>query len=307
MRCRLAAAAAATAAALSLAGCAELGIVGDGTSISVGRPSRGRIVDGVRLPTSGEGFFTREVWAARGNRYGTDEIIDLLIGVSRRLVPQTGGTRLVVADLSGRGGGPALAWHRSHQSGRDVDLLYYVRDRQGQPMEADAMRLFDGRGVARDGSGISIDIPKTWLLVKELVTAPEAPVQWVFMYEPIAALLIAHAEAAGEPEALVARARKALKQPGDSARHDDHMHVRVYCAKADRAYGCLDSGPFELLAEHEAELEAEGAIAAMFAGTAGGSAPGTPPASGGGPAPSLESLGRALRTRPHRIDLRRWR
>ena len=41
--------------------------------------------------------------------------------------------------------------------------------------------------------------------------------QWVFMYEPIAARLIEHAEAIGEPEALIARARQALKQPGDSA------------------------------------------------------------------------------------------
>src|SRR5262244_1797739 len=113
-------------------------------------------------------------------------------------------------------------------------------------MEADAMRVFAGNGVARDGSGITIDIPKTWLLVKELVTAPEAAVQWVFMYEPIAARLIAHAEASGEPEELIARARQAMKQPGDSARHDDHMHVRVYCSQGDRAFGCVDSGPMEL-------------------------------------------------------------
>ncbi|HWU86718.1 MAG TPA: penicillin-insensitive murein endopeptidase [Kofleriaceae bacterium] len=304
MRCL---AAAPVAALALLAGCAELGVVSDGTSISVGRPSRGRIVDGVRLPDSGEGFFTREVWATRDQRYGTDELVDLLIAVSRRMVPRAGGTRLVIADLSGHGGGPAFAWHRSHQSGRDADLLYFMRDKQGQPMEADAMHVFDRNGVARDGSGITIDVPKTWLLVKELVTAPEAPVQWVFMYEPIAARLIAHAEEAGEPEAVIARVRQALKQPGDSARHDDHLHVRVYCSKTDRAYGCVDAGPMELLAEHEAELQAADAIAATFAGTAGGTAPGTPPASGGGPAPSLESLGRALRTRSHWIDLRRWR
>jgi hypothetical protein len=56
----------AVAALALLAACAELGVVGDGTSISVGRPSSGRIVDGSRLPNSGEGFFTREVWATRG-------------------------------------------------------------------------------------------------------------------------------------------------------------------------------------------------------------------------------------------------
>jgi penicillin-insensitive murein DD-endopeptidase len=301
-----------------LAGCAELGVVGDGTSISVGRPSRGRIIDGVRIPASGEGFFTREIWATRGQRYGTEELVDLLVSVSRR-VAASGGTRLVVADLSGKGGGPAYAWHRSHQSGRDVDLLYYMRDADGKPMEADSMRVFGRSGVARDGSGISIDIPRTWLLVKELLTAPEAVVQWVFMYEPIAAKLVEHAESLGEPEWLVERARKAVKQPGDSARHDDHMHVRVYCSQADRTYGCVDGGPMELLAEREAELDVEGgAIAGLAAGPgAGASSLGMPPASGVAPqpaagggsqsAPSLRSLGRALRAGPHRIDLRRWR
>ena len=302
-----------------LAGCAELGVVGDGTSISVGRPSRGRIVDGVRLPTSGEGFFTREVWATRGQRYGTEELVDLLVAVSRRVAAASGGTRLVVADLSGKGGGPAYTWHRSHQSGRDVDLLYYMRDADGKPMEADEMRLFNGHGIARDGSGITIDVPTTWRLVKELLTAPEAAVQWVFMYDPIAAKLIAHAESIGEPAWLVERARKAVKQPGDSARHDDHMHVRVYCSQADRSYGCVDAGPMELLAEREAELEAEGgAIAGMLAAGpgAGASSLGMPPAAGVAsqpagaapqPVPSLRSLGRALRAGPHRIDLRRWR
>ena len=307
------------AALALLAGCAELGVVGDGTSISVGRPSRGRIIDGVRLPDRGEGFFTREVWATRGKRYGTEELIDLLVAVSRRMGQVPGGTRLVVADLSGKGGGPAYAWHRSHQSGRDVDLLYYVRDAKGKPMEADSMRVFNASGVARDGSGITIDIPRTWLLAKELLTAPEAPVQWIFTYAPIAARLIAHAESIQEPAPIIERARKALQQPGDSARHDDHMHVRVYCSREDRAYGCVDIGPMDLLAEREAEVHAlGGAVAAMFAGGAGASSLGAPPAAGVAgaagaagaardQAPSFESLGRALRAGTYRIDLRRWR
>ena len=236
-----------------VAGCAELGVVSDGTSISVGKPSRGYLVDGVRLPDRGEGYVTRDVWRERDNRFGTDELIDLVTAVARRMKAQISGVKLVVADLSGQGGGERIAFHRSHQTGRDVDLLYYMRDANGQPFEPDAMHVFDARGRARDGSGIVIDIPRTWTLVKELLTAPEAPVQWIFMYQPIALRLIEHAEKIGEPEALVARARMACRQPGDSARHDDHMHVRVYCSAADRAYGCVDIGPMELLAEREAE------------------------------------------------------
>jgi penicillin-insensitive murein endopeptidase len=236
-----------------LAGCVELGVVSDGTSISIGKPSRGYLLDGVRLPDRGEGFITRDVWRSRDNRYGTDELVDLVTAVARRMRAQVRDVKLVVADLSGKGGGERVAFHRSHQTGRDVDLLYYMRDASGQAFEPDAMHVFNARARAVDGSGITIDIPRTWALVKELITAPEAAVQWVFMYEPIARRLIEYAEKIGEPPALIARARKTCRQPGDSARHDDHMHVRVYCSAADRAYGCADIGPLELLAEREAE------------------------------------------------------
>jgi penicillin-insensitive murein endopeptidase len=238
--------------ALCIAGCAELGVVSDGTSISVGKASKGYLVDGARLPDSGDGFTTRDVWKARGNRYGTDELVDLVTNVARRMSKHVKETRLVVADLSGVGGTGGNEFHRSHQSGRDVDLLYYMRAPDGSPFEPDAMHEFGPSGVARDGSGIKVDVPRTWLLVKELVDAPEAPVQYVFMYEPLAQMLLEHAQKIGEPADLIARARMMLKQPGDSAKHDDHMHVRVYCSESDKQYGCVDYGPMELLAIHQA-------------------------------------------------------
>ena len=291
------------------AGCAELGVVGDGTSISVGKPNGGYLLDGVRLPDRGEGFVTREVWQARNNRFGTDELVGLVTAVARRMQHQVRDARLVVADLSGRGGGERVAFHRSHQSGRDVDLLYYMRDAGGKPFEPDAMHVFNGAGRAVDGSGITVDVPRTWLLVKELLTAPEATVQWIFMYQPIARRLIEYAESSGEPEALIARARKAVRQPGDSARHDDHMHVRVYCAAADRAYGCLDIGPMELLAEREAEPSP---VNELLRGMSP-SAPSAPPvaaAASGAPAAIAASalpLGYLLRTRTDRFYVRPWR
>lgn len=214
---------------------------------------------------------TREPWRLRGNRYGTDELLDLITGVGRRLAAHRG-PRLVVADLSGPDGGASRKWHKSHQSGRDVDLVYFMRDAKGAPMEADAMRIFDPQGTARDGSGITVDIGRTWLLVRELVTAHEATVQWVFMYEPIARKVLEHAIANSEPEQLVARVRLALKQPGDSAPHNDHMHVRVYCSDRDRSLGCVDIGPMQLYALREADREAAGDYAAIVAALIGDAA-----------------------------------
>jgi len=267
-----------------IAGCAELGVVTDGTTISVGKPSHGYLIEGVRLPDDGEGFITREVWRNRNNRFGTDETIDLVTGVARRMQAQVSDVRLVVADLSGKGGGAQAAFHRSHQTGRDIDLLYYMRDASGQPFEADAMHAFNAAARATDGTGLTIDVPRTWLLVKELVTSPEAAVQWIFMYEPIASRLLDHARQIGEPDAVIARARRTLRQPGDSARHDDHLHVRVYCAAADRIYGCVDIGPMELLAERQAEPPA---LAELLRAS--------PP------------FARLLRTRIDRVSLNSWR
>jgi len=239
--------------ALALAGCAELGVITDGTSVSYGRPSNGLLLDGIRMPDKGEGFTTREVWRRRGNRYGTDELVTMVTGVASRLHAKIQDVRMVIADLSEFGGGAAHDFHKSHQSGRDIDILFFMRDAEGNPFEADAMRVFDRNGKARDKSGITVDVPRTWMLVKELVDAPEATVQFVFMYEPISQLLLEHAKQIGEPEAVIARARRALKQPGDSARHDDHMHIRIYCDVEDRQFGCLDSGPMDLFVEREAE------------------------------------------------------
>jgi len=314
------------AAVALLTGCAELGVVTDGSSISIGKPNHGYLVDAAKIPDEGPGWTTREVWKARNNRYGTDELIEMVEGVARRMHKRVPDVRIVIADLSSRSGGGAYAFHRSHQSGRDADLLYYMRDKDGKPFEPDAMHVFDARGRARDGSGITVDVPRTWLLVKNLVTAPEATVQYIFMYEPIAELLIDHAKKAGEPPEVIAKVRRALKQPGDSARHDDHMHVRVYCAATDREYGCVDIGPLDLLAEREAEQQQ--ILATIENGMSRAPAPEAAPTpsltevavshtetSVAAPAPgvglattaaSASALGSLFRARLDRIDLRSW-
>jgi len=196
------------------------------------------------------------------------------------------------------------------------------------------MHAFDWRGRTRDGSHLVFDVPRTWMLVKELVDAPEATVQFIFIYEPLAQLLIDHAKQIGEPQDLIVRARRAMRQPGDSARHDDHMHVRIYCSNEDRDYGCVDMGPMELLAEREAKHAASLAeIAAALpsappstlpsapppepalngapppetsgaASLAGASAPTPPSAAAAASGSVFRSL---LRAGPDRIDLRRWR
>lgn len=236
-------------AALALSqACVPLGVIGDGTTVSGGRANRGWLLDGRRFADEGEGFVTPAAWRARGLRYGTDELVGLLTTTARAIAQANAPMRLAVADLSHAGGGPASPHHRSHQSGRDVDLLLYLRDARGRATQLEEMRGLGEDGVARDGSGHSLDVERTWRLVRSLITSPVANVQHIFLYEPLSLLLLDHARALGEPDWLVELARRTLFEP-PGAPHDDHLHVRVYCSAADAAVGCTDFGNLELLAK----------------------------------------------------------
>jgi penicillin-insensitive murein endopeptidase len=242
------------AVAALLGGCAQLGLVGDGTSVSVGWTSDGRTVDPARLPDAGEGFWTPPTWKLRGARYGADELVDLIAAVGRRVASRDPRARLAVADLSTERGGDA-AHHRSHESGRDVDLVLFYTDLAGRPVANDTMYVLDaeGRGV---GAPVKLDVARSWAVIRALVTAREAEVQRIFFYEPLIQLVLDHARAVGEPELLVQRARDLLRQPSDSAPHHDHMHVRIFCPAADVAYGCVDTGVLDVQGKEPPRLAA---------------------------------------------------
>jgi penicillin-insensitive murein endopeptidase len=228
------------------AGCAELGMISDGGSVSRGRTNGGRIVEPAQIPDDGDGFRTPLIWRARGYRFGTDELVDLIVGAGRRVAAAHPGGQLAVADLSPRRGGRSRQ-HQSHQSGRDVDLLFYVTDPVGLPQNVEVMRRFGPGGVSTDdrwvkGAPLRFDVARNWELVKALLTAPEAEVQYIFVYEPLALLMLDHARASGEADSVVELARSAMTQPGDAAPHDDHFHVRIFCSEADAGMGCVDRG-----------------------------------------------------------------
>jgi penicillin-insensitive murein endopeptidase len=50
------------------------------------------------------------------------------------------------------------------------------------------------------------------------------------------------ARAEGAPPELIAAAAAVLRQPTAGLAHDDHMHVRLYCAPGDRPLGCTEVG-----------------------------------------------------------------
>ena len=109
------------------------------SSTALGTPNGGRLADGVRLPSSGVGFYTYDpaedvVPNKEWLRYGTDMLVREVLALGEwwaARYPEE--ARLGVGDLSlpegGLFGGPGVG-HQSHQNGLDVDIRLPRADRR---------------------------------------------------------------------------------------------------------------------------------------------------------------------------------
>jgi len=225
-------------------------------SASIGTHADGTLRHPSQLPFEGDGYLVPTPWRTRRANFATEELVGAVVRASREVARRDPGGVAAIGDLSRRAGGGS-AEHKSHQSGRDFDVFFYGVDRDGRPvLPGDAMFHFapDGRAVrwspphgVRAPAGavpvVRFDARRNWAFVRALLSDPESEVQWIFIHRSLAAALLHEATLEGDDPALVARASFIMKQPSDAEVHDDHMHVRLYCAPADRRLGCVDKGP----------------------------------------------------------------
>ncbi|HLU68179.1 MAG TPA: penicillin-insensitive murein endopeptidase [Kofleriaceae bacterium] len=225
---------------------------GGSGSLSCGAVNRGALAAGRAMPDRGPGYATPGPWRERGLRYGTDELVGMVERAAAEVARRHPGGTLAIADLSAEGGG-AVARHRSHQSGRDVDLIYYAIDRAGEPLPNDGhMPVYARSGRATHAESPEwapriperfFDLPRNWALVEALLTDPEAEVQRIFVARSVRDWLIAYATAAGRPPQVIERARAVLVYPRDVKGHSDHMHVRIACSAEDVEAGRCSDDP----------------------------------------------------------------
>jgi penicillin-insensitive murein DD-endopeptidase len=246
---------------LGASACSALGAIGDGTSVSYGWSNRGEILDAAHLPPRGDGYLVPPSWASRGLSFGTEELIGLVVRSARRLAAEEPGSVLYVADMSPRRGGPS-AWHRSHQTGRDCDLIFFALDERGRraPPPSSMLR-YDEHGATAPVEGVGrlyFDTERNWRLVRSLLDDEAADVQFLFIARHLRDLLIDWARASGEPPEVIERAEAVLVQPSGAPPHDDHLHVRIYCPASDRSLGCRDRGPLRWFKKSYKYLQARG-------------------------------------------------
>jgi penicillin-insensitive murein endopeptidase len=211
-------------------------------SRSVGFAWRGTLERGVLLKASPSVRYVSEYQPTR-HFYGTWQLVQLLERAAFSVAQRVPGSRLSVGELSAEHGGN-LPGHASHESGRDVDLGFYMLDGGARPVDAFAFAQFDARGRGLPPNlGMRFDVRRNWELVSRLVTDGEARVQYVFVSPGIRQLLLDEGRRLKAPAAVLERAQRVMVRPSEKHQHGNHFHVRIFCPPADRPK-CQDAPPY---------------------------------------------------------------
>ena len=196
-----------------------------------GRPDAGRLEHALRLPPSPD-YLLRCPAHAHASSSTAHELMQAL-SVFRNRSAYHG--EIVVGDLSQAAGG-RYGPHRSHQSGRDVDLWLPImggRYRRGC--------THCGTDLCRPDAS-EVDWRATWQLVQALAT--RGSVQDVFLARGLHPLLRRGARSLGVPEPELEQtiqhpARRRATLVKHAAGHTHHLHVRFRCPPGDP--GCIAS------------------------------------------------------------------
>lgn len=193
--------------------------IGSLGSMSIGRPNRGQLVNGVQLK---ESEFIHVVTPETA--YATEETLFFLTRAVMAVHREHPGSRpLFVGDMS-RAHGGYLRPHRSHQSGRDADVgfFYTTADTWYRPATAK-----------------NLDLPRTWTFLRTLLT--EGDVEMIFLARYIQTMVRSYAASVGEDPVWLAaifdgrgagpRGAVFRHAPG----HATHFHIRFHNPFAERA------------------------------------------------------------------------
>ncbi len=213
-------------------------------SRSTGTVGTGALIHAAPLPVEGPYHQVIERHRKYGTQWGTAELVAVLLSGAQHAGEVSPGAPLRIGNLSKKSGGD-IRWSRSHNSGRDADIAFFVKTKaEGASVVTPELLQFDSEGVPVGRPDLIFDVARNWLFIKGLLINPDKTViQYVFVSDPLKAMLLDYAAKIGEPAELIQEANDVLHQPTDALPHDDHFHVRIACPLEDRLRGCLDAGP----------------------------------------------------------------
>lgn len=189
-------------------------------SRSIGSPTRGRLENPNCLPEHGPGFI-----AISKARCGTDETIALLTYAASELMRRYPNSVPMVIGAISDEDGDRLKPHRSHRSGRDVDIGYFAKNNR---------KLNGFANIPID----QIDFEKTFFVMATLIATGR--VQYIFVNYALQKRFYEVAKAFGYDDqqlAIMFQYPRGKKARVGIIRHDRghlrHFHVRFVCPIGD--------------------------------------------------------------------------
>lgn len=190
-------------------------------SESMGAPNHGRLVRGEQLPAH-PGYVIRDprrAWGTLETILWMQDAFDAVRAV------HSGAPRIHVHDISDEDGG-RMHGHRSHQSGRDVDVAYYQKRCGGRPCAFRRLNPDD------------LDVERQWVLFEHWLQNDR--VEAIFMDYALQEPLYEEARRRG---ATRGQLRQWFQFPRGRTyplglvrhfpKHRDHLHVRFVCPETD--------------------------------------------------------------------------
>ena len=194
-------------------------------AVGVGPPQDGRLINGVQIP-AGEGYSRRMMPSAYGT---THAVISLLVALRDFEAKWPYEPELVLGSMSAKHGGP-LEGHKSHQTGRDLDIRL--------PLSASVPNWYPVQPHR-------IDYKALWFFLTALSDTGEVTI--IFLDYEVQELLFKAAAKLGVPEA---ERRAMLQWPRGQAAHRGlvrhasgharHLHVRFRCGPQETE--CVEKG-----------------------------------------------------------------
>ena len=196
----------------------EVKRIAAGSGVSRGLANNGSLSGGVQLK-SGPGYNVRNPKYAYGTPLTCTLIMDAMSAYADKF-PKA--NKFLVGDISKQNGGK-LSPHLSHQSGRDVDISYIVKERFVGFQKVNANTL---------------DVAKTWYVLEWFLKSGK--VQYIFVEYELQKYFYDYAKAHGYTDAQL---KSLIQYPNGkksysaimrhSNGHADHFHVRFVCASSD--------------------------------------------------------------------------
>lgn len=201
-------------------------------SVGIGPPQAGRLINGVQLPPH-QGYALKLPPSAYGTTHAVAHVVLAMDEFGKRSKYER---KLMMGSMSGKHGG-TLTGHRSHQSGRDLDIRL--------PLRADVLEYAAVTPKRVDWTAL-------WHLVESFDATGEVVV--IFLDYDMQELLYKAAVALGVDEA---RRKEVLQWPrGNKANlglvrhshgHAGHIHVRMTCGPNEPE--CVSEDDFDIDAD----------------------------------------------------------